>query len=113
MSDGTVTSASPDDTVRVTGLPIAVLDPDAGLALITLPFVTVLLGLSTMVAVRPAEASVDSATPCETPVSPVGTVTFLTEGPTATFKVTVSPFLTRELAEGSVDSTVPGVSEET
>ena len=47
------------------------------------------------------------------PISPAGTATLVTGAGTATFRVTVSPFLTSEFGGGSVEITVPAASVET
>src|ERR1700674_4955664 len=58
------------------------------------------------VELRPAACSRDSAVPCDALMIPEGTVTCCA---TDTVSVTVSPFFTSELADGLVESTVPGL----
>ena len=106
---GTRTLAGPDDTVSVTELPLGTLVPGDGLAASTGPCRLVALHVvdrrgqagRRQEGLRAVERGL---------VMPAGTATFSHRA--ATFRVTVSPFLTSAPAAGSVEITVPGGSLE-
>jgi len=70
-----VTGGGPEETTRATEDPVAILEPDAGLSLMTFPEGTVELDcVVTVPTVRPAARSVEVAAAWELP-STLGTVT--------------------------------------